>query len=167
MIEEIAKVITIENNELAAADSLKNITVQSQVKSSCGQCHQLEHCGSGQVAKALPKRKLTLKLVTKLPVKIGDDVVLGLSEKNMLTVAWQVYLWPILGLIIGAAIGQYLVQQMQLTNELLAIFLGFSGGYTGYRLAKFWQSYNQASLNMMPKVLRIKSSSVIKIAAGH
>ena len=50
MIEEQARVIAIDKNK---------ITVESIVKSSCSGCQQIDSCGSGQIAKAIPHKKNT------------------------------------------------------------------------------------------------------------
>ena len=156
MMEELATVISIESTN----DVSSKITVESQIKSTCSSCHQVDTCGSGQISKAIPKKKLIVELTTQLPVKIGDVIVLGLCEKGLLQTAWQVYLWPLIGLISFSAIGQYLVQQTLFPSELYGILLGFLGGYLGYRLAKYWQTHSEISLALMPKILRIQSKEL-------
>ena len=114
MMEELATVVAID----LISSQCSKITVESQIKSTCSSCHQIDSCGSGQVSKALPKKSLIVELTTELPVKLGDVVVLGLSEKGLLQTAWQVYLWPLIGLIIFSGIGQYLVLQVIFTSEI-------------------------------------------------
>ena len=86
MIEENATVVSIHLTENEAADNIvsNKITVESEIKSSCSGCKQVDNCGSGQVAKAFPQPKLSIDLYTDLPVKIGDTVVIGLSDKHLL-----------------------------------------------------------------------------------
>lgn len=155
MIEELAKVIAVDDN---CKTGQKKITVQSQVKSSCSGCNQLDSCGSGQIAKAIPQRKLSVILTTDLPVKIGDTLVLGLSEKSILKTAWQVYLWPLFGLIIGSALGQWFIQQGVFSIELYSIVLGGLGGYIGHRFAKYWQRNSKHAKSLVPKILRIQAT---------
>tara|TARA_B110000090_G_scaffold121686_1_gene135022 strand:+ start:1401 stop:1889 length:489 start_codon:yes stop_codon:yes gene_type:complete len=156
MMEELATVVAID----LISSQCSKITVESQIKSTCSSCHQIDSCGSGQVSKALPKKSLIVELTTELPVKLGDVVVLGLSEKGLLQTAWQVYLWPLIGLIIFSGIGQYLVLQVIFTSEIYAIILGCIGGYLGHRLARFWQTYSKASLALMPKILRVNEMNL-------
>ena len=40
------------------------VVVESLVKSTCSQCQQVDTCGSGQVAKALPHKSLSLAIKT-------------------------------------------------------------------------------------------------------
>ena len=121
MIEENATVVSIHLAANETADDIvsNKITVESAIKSSCSGCKQVDNCGSGQVAKAFPQPKLRLDLYTELPVKIGDIVVIGLSDKHLLLSAWQVYLWPLLGLAIASVLGQWFVENEMFSHELL------------------------------------------------
>jgi len=55
MIEEQATVVAINDN---------NVTVTSDIKSACSGCQQVDNCGSGQVAKAFPQKKLSMNLIS-------------------------------------------------------------------------------------------------------
>jgi len=150
-MEELAEVIAIENGM---------ISVVSQVKSSCNSCSQVSTCASGQVAKAIPHKKLsfTLPLSTFLNnqrVQVGDCVVLTLPEIDVLKSAWQVYLLPIIGLLSFSAMGQWLIMQKVLSHELLALGIGLTGGYLGYRLAKYLQNHSEHQDKLQPKILRV------------
>ena len=131
MIEEQAQVIAIESDF---------ITVEGIVKSTCSGCQQLDSCGSGQIAKAFPHKKTTYLISSDKPVKIGDRVLIGLSEKVLLSAAWQVYMWPLIGLFIGSLLGQFLVEQQIISHELFALLIGILGGGLGFYLARRQQS---------------------------
>jgi sigma-E factor negative regulatory protein RseC len=151
MIKELANVVSIDVGQ---------VTVTSEIKSTCGSCAQIDTCGSGQIAKALPQAQLTLTLPydikkTGRHLKEGDCVVLALPEKHVLSSAGQVYLLPLLGLITFSAIGQWLLKQQILPHELYALGLGITGGYLGYRLAKFQQKQGKQSENLQPKIIEV------------
>lgn len=151
MIEELATVVAINNQ----ASEQYTVTVESQIKSTCSGCKQVDNCGSGQVSKAIPQRRLRLDVSTDKALSIGDIVVLGLSEKNLLSTAWQVYLWPLIGLISFSSLGQWLMGVGIFSHELFALAIGLVGGYLGFRLAKFWQTFGKNTLALMPKIIRI------------
>jgi len=150
MITELANVIAIEAGQ---------VTVTSQIKSTCSSCAQVDTCGSGQIAKALPQAKLTLTLpydkASGEMLKQGDCVVLALPEKHILTSAGQVYLLPLLGLITFSALGQWLLKQQVLSHELFALGLGITGGYLGYKLAQFQQKQGKNSEKLQPKIIEV------------
>lgn len=144
-MEELAKVTHIENNI---------VSIESEVKSACSGCQQVDNCGSGQVSKAFPTKKLSLTLQSDLPLKVGDTVVLGLSDEHLLQSAWQVYMFPLIGLISFASVGQYLTHHNVFPHELLAVTLSVFGGYLGHLLSKNVQSSAKNKQKLTPKILR-------------
>jgi len=151
MIEELAKVTAINN---------ESITVESTVKSSCSGCKQVDNCGSGQIAKAFPQKKLTTNISSSLPVNLGDTVVIGLSEEILLKSAWQVYMWPLIGLIIGAFIGQWFIDNSFFNHEIFAILLAVVLGYLGFYCAKVQQGKIANCPQWAPTILKIMSSPI-------
>ena len=150
-MEELATVVDVKNNTIA---------VTSEIKSACSGCQQVDNCGSGQVAKAFPTKKLSLTLQSNLSVKVGDTVVLGLSEDCLLQSAWQVYLFPVFGLISFAGLGQYFVNNNILPHELLAVLFSMLGGYLGYVLASRIQSTPKNKEKLTPKILRVLTKTI-------
>jgi len=153
-MEELATVTHIDNN---------SVSVMSEVKSACSGCQQVDNCGSGQVAKAFPTKRLSLTLQSDLPLKVGDTVVLGLSNDCLLESAWQVYLLPLLGLITFAGLGQYLISNGTLPHELFGVVLSALGGYLGYSLAKRKQSSSRNKARLTPKILRTLTEKIAVI----
>jgi len=154
MIEELATIIAIERT---------SVTITSQIKSSCSSCTQVNTCGSGQVAKAIPQRKLTLNLpypsgMNSDSFNVGDCVVLGIPEGDVLASAGQVYLLPLFGLITFSALGQGLITQHFINHELLALCFGLIGGYLGHRFAKYLQTQSRQASKLQPNILRALST---------
>lgn len=150
-MEELATVIANEQGK---------ITVVSQIKSTCNSCSQVATCASGQVAKAIPHKKLSFilcqpKLLESQTINVGDCVVLTVPEVDMLQSALQVYLLPILGLFACSALGQWLVQEEIFSHELIGLVLGVFGGYLGYRLAKYLQNKPNKQKKLQPEILRV------------
>jgi sigma-E factor negative regulatory protein RseC len=150
LIEEVAKVIAINATQ---------ITVESTIKSACSGCQQVDQCGSGQVAKAIPQKRLCATLTSALALNVGDDVLLGISEQALLTSAWQVYFLPLLGLILWSAAGQWLMLNHGV-HELFALALGILGGYLGFRLASFWQHKCAMQHAIQPIIVKVLPKSI-------
>lgn len=152
MMKENATVIAVEGD---------NIIVQSTIKSTCSTCHQVDSCGSGQIAKAIPHKTLTTTLqCANQAVVVGDDVILGIPEKDILQTAWQVYVWPLIGLITFAALGQWLTLQHYLPHELLAIMLSILGGYIGFKFAQHKQIQRNNKDWLAPKLLSVVAKKI-------
>ncbi len=146
MIEEQAKVISVESGL---------VIVESVVKSSCSGCQQVDSCGSGQIAKAFPQKTVRYQLETDQLLSPGDQVIIGLSEKLLLSAAWQVYFWPLIGLIAFAAFGQWLVERAVFPHELLAVLLSVFGGYLGFYLARRRQQASSKTSLWAPTLVKI------------
>ncbi len=151
MVEELATVTQINNN---------NLVVESIVKSACSGCQQVDSCASGQVAKAIPHRKLVLNIDSQVAVKIGENVIIGIPETKLLSTAMQVYFWPLFGLILFSAAGQFFVQQGYLPNEISALLLGLFGGLIGHKVAKRRLSRQQTAKALQPILLRKVSQTI-------
>ncbi|WNC71476.1 SoxR reducing system RseC family protein [Thalassotalea psychrophila] len=152
MIEETATVVAVDGNQ---------VTVKSTIKSTCHSCNQQDDCGSGQIAKAIPHKALTTRFENSTTqLKVGDEVVIGLSERSIISSALQVYMLPLFTLILFAAIGQFILVEQQQMHEFFALVLAILGGYLGHLFAKFLQAKQQTQYNLQPKLLR-KCSAVI------
>ena len=97
-------------------------------------------------------KRQTLK--SPLALELGDNVILGLNESALLQSAWQVYLWPLLGLIMASWFGQWLVINAILPHEIFAIIFGIIGGFSGFLLAKKQQIKIAMCEKLAPKILR-------------
>lgn len=132
------------------------IVVESKVKSTCSQCQQVDSCASGQVASALPHKTLSVMIDTHEDVEdyiIGEQVIISIPENTLLSVAWQVYLLPLFGLIIAGGFGQYLFSQsLWLNAEWQAILLSLFGGYLGHYIAKWLQSKAGIDKTLVPEI---------------
>ncbi|WP_286262546.1 SoxR reducing system RseC family protein [Thalassotalea atypica] len=136
------------------------IMVESVIKSTCSQCHQVDNCGNGQVAKALPQKKLSLLIPTTERFVVGDELIIAIPERFLLQSAWQVYMWPLLGLLICAGGGQYLLNKGFLTHELYVVGFALLGGFSGSKLAKWWQDYSGLQKKLVPKILKTAPKNI-------
>ena len=137
-------------------DVLANgVVVESQLKSTCSGCQQVDNCGSGQVAKAFPQPKLTVEIATNDSYQVGDEVLISVPEQTLLSVAWQVYLWPLIGLALAAALGQHFMLAGVFGNtlaELPVILLALVGGFAGFKLAKYRLATSSLHQQLTPTI---------------
>ena len=151
MVEELARVVAIEQ---------QNITVSSEIKSTCSSCSQVKSCANGQVAKALPQKQLQATIsYNSDDLVIGDMVVIGIPEGKLLLSAWQVYFFPLLGLLSFAGLAQLLSNQFQLQGEWLVILCALCGVYSGFQLAHKCQNRLNQQESLAPRILRKQLSA--------
>ncbi len=70
---------------------------------------------------------MTLKVKNTLGVEQGDQVVIGLETKPMLFLAFLLYVFPIICLLIGALAGDALAPLISMDASLGALILGGTG----------------------------------------
>ena len=114
-------------------------------QTSCSGCASKSHCATGQVSKAIGNRQHAWSMHTKEALSVGDIVEIGLPEKELLSIASIVYLVPLFGLFIGAAIGAYLSLISRLTvRSGLASLLGAIGALISGLIIKRRLRHSQA-----------------------
>lgn len=137
--------------------------VSCDVKTSCNSCSSRAGCGSRVLNKLGPQTEHTIVVPSAEPLTVGQKVELGISEGSLLTSAMLVYMTPLLGLFVMAAVFQLLF-----TSDLAAFAGGVLGGVGGFLVARglspklasreAWQPVI-ISVGLPPDLLRVDTSS--------
>jgi sigma-E factor negative regulatory protein RseC len=127
MIEEQGIVVAIEAG-IAEVEIIR--------RSTCGACSARSGCGVSLLDRVLGRRPQRLLLVDKLKVSPGDEVIVGIPEGALLKAAVVAYMIPLLGLLVGAIIGDLpsLSGAMDQGLPLLTGAIGFAAGLIVTRL---------------------------------
>jgi len=85
------------------------VWVQTQRKSSCGQCSVKEGCGTQVLSKVFGNKSSHVRClyphnVSSQNIKIGDRVIIGLEESALLSGSFLVYFLPLLMMIFCAGL---------------------------------------------------------------
>ncbi|MBS3937477.1 MAG: SoxR reducing system RseC family protein [Peptococcaceae bacterium] len=99
-------------------------TVKVLQRGACGSCRQ--KCGLAQEIK-----ELCLEVQNPIAAQVGDRVMIDLPDHRVLKAALWVYLWPLLFLFLGVALGMVFLQ-----SEIYALFLGLFGLACSYGVIK-------------------------------
>lgn len=147
MIEEQARVLDWRNGRaLLWVDR----------SSACGSCKARAACGQG-LARSLTGKAAghELEVACSTPLRPGDQVVLAVDENLLVRGALLVYLLPLLALLLGALLGQWLQ-----ASEGVSIVLGFAGfaAAFGWLALRNRQYAKQAC--MQPKVVRVLPATI-------
>jgi len=128
MITEQAIVISCDKNET---------WIETQRKSSCGQCSANKGCGTSVLSKVLGNKFSTMKAINKIDAQVGDKVVVALNEASLLKGAFMTYMLPLLYIFAFALLGQFCASLFSLeNNELLVIIFAAFGFYLGIKKLK-------------------------------
>lgn len=121
--------------------------------SACQACAEGRGCGGGLLAKALAKPPEPVRVANCLNARVGDGVVLGIAEDELLRASLLMYLLPLLVLTAGAGIGQWLGG-----GDIWAIGGGVAGFLLGLVMVRLGARRAAAGLPQRPVMLRRDSS---------
>ncbi|AWB67061.1 hypothetical protein C2869_11725 [Saccharobesus litoralis] len=107
------------------------IWVETQIKTSCNACQHNSECGTGVIAKSLTPKSNRVKALCSHTLAPKQQVVLQVSEQNMLAGAFVLYGLPLIMMILLMLAIEWLLQ-----NELASIVAGFIGLALGLFMAK-------------------------------
>ena len=103
MITALATVVSVTESKQGNL-----LELSCEKKTSCSHCASKDSCGTGMASKAVGNRSHKWELYTGEKVKAGQLVEIGLPEKSLIQYASIVYLIPLLMLMLGGFLGQYL-----------------------------------------------------------
>lgn len=146
MIEEIVQLAEIESEEA--------VWVRTQRQSTCGQCAMKSGCGTKVLSdyigdKLLDVRALLAPSISSRELEIGDLLVVGLPEQQMLKGSVISYGLPLLGLF-AFAIPLSLLQ----VQDLMVAFASLCGLFAGLWAVKKFSAKIQNLSDWQPVVLR-------------
>lgn len=122
MIEQPGRVVRVEGD---------SAWVETERRSSCGDCSARAGCGHALIGETFGRRFNQVRVQNETGVRQGDCVVLGLREDALLKSSFAVYLIPLSGLLLGALGGTVLVPG---GGDLMAL----AGGGAGFVAGLWW-----------------------------
>ena len=151
MLEEPAQVVRIEN---------KLVWVETQRRSGCESCAAERGCGTAILSKVLGNRVKVVRALSAIPLRVGDQVIIGIREQALVRGSLAVYAVPVLLLLLGGLIGELGAQQGIWENaEYASVLLGISGLMAGLVWLKRFTRRIQNDPNFQPVVLRRQNSA--------
>ena len=122
-------------------------TLRSDACESCasqGTCHSL---GGG--------KEMEVSAVNRIGARIGDRVVLKMDTLPFLKGTFLVYLFPILLLVAGAGLGEWISSSSNLQSPLPSILFGFSGLAVGLVIMKIIANRLVKRDDYRPRIARV------------
>lgn len=125
MIEERAVV-------MEAGDNYAWLEIQRRL--ACGSCGASDGCGTAALATVLGGRRTRVRVVSKWPLRAGDEVIVGLADGVLLRGALLVYLLPLALLLAGALLGEVAFAGAGEEPVVLLGIIGLGVGFLGVRI---------------------------------
>jgi sigma-E factor negative regulatory protein RseC len=153
MLEETARVVRIEDDV---------VWVETERRSTCASCAVEKGCGTATLAKVLGNRRTVVRVLSALPLRVGDQVVIGIREQALVRGSLAVYAVPIVLLLLGGLIGQLGAEQFIWDNaELASVTLGMSGLIAGLVWLRRYTRRIQDDPEFQPVVIRRQKSAAV------
>jgi sigma-E factor negative regulatory protein RseC len=122
-------------------------TVRSSACEGCtakGSCHSM---GGGN--------EMEVKALNTAGARAGDRIVLSFETASLLKATFLIYVFPIILLIVGAAIGQMLASLIDFNPSALSVLLGFVFFFTGLFIIKARANKMAKKNAYQPKITKI------------
>jgi len=145
MIEENARVIAIENNQLL---------LEAETKAACNACAAKQGCGTSVLSKWVGRKFTRFQAPNTVNAQVGDEVVVGLAEEAMLKGSVLVYLLPLLAMIGFALLADSLISTDTASRDLLVLVSAVAGFALMLFISRWFLSTNSNRSKLTPVVLR-------------
>jgi sigma-E factor negative regulatory protein RseC len=148
VIEETGRVVAVE----AGA-----VWVETVRYTACQSCSVSKGCGHALLDGQRAGSRARIRALCDTPLRVDDQVVLGIPEGLLMRGALLVYLLPVLLMLVGALIGQMFTSAVVDTAAVGGI-AGLGGGF----LVNRWYSVrHRRDPAMHPQVMRRLSAAAV------
>jgi len=117
VIEETGRVVQVSGD---------SAWVETERTSTCAGCVAKSGCGTAILSRVMGVRRNRVRALNPVHACTGDRVVIGLQEDALVRGSLAMYLIPLMGLLVGAILGQFSGGTESLS--ILFAALGFGGG---------------------------------------
>jgi len=98
---------------------------------------------------------MEVKAVNSAGARVGDRIVLSFETASLLKAAFLIYVFPIILLIVGAALGQTLAPVIEFSPSALSVLLGFAFFFTALFFIKARADKMAKKNAYQPKITKI------------
>ena len=143
MIEEHAKVVGLNG---------ENVIIEAARTSACGQCQAADSCGQKSLSEWAASKMSNVEIVNpyQLTVDIGDSVVVGINEGGFIKASALIYLLPLILMVLSGGLVQANEQP-----ELIIIASSFIGLTAGFLIVRFFGQKLETRHAYRPILLRV------------
>ncbi len=138
--------------------------VETQRQSACSSCGSSGACGSGLLAQVFGSRPTKVKVTNSIQAEVGEAVVIGLAERDMLLGSLRLYLLPLIGLFLGVILFDQGASYFRPdAGEFWSVLGGLLGLFAFPALIETFRSANSS----LPMVLRKRHFIKVAMPEGH
>lgn len=106
-------------------------------RGGCGVCASSGSCGVGRLASLFGRHPVRLRLRNAVEARPGERVLLAIDEGRVAMGAGTVYAPPLVGLVVGVGLGEWLGARAGLPVDAAALVVGALGVVLGVAFARW------------------------------
>ncbi len=145
MIEERARVVAIEDDQLL---------LEAETRAACNACAAKQGCGTSVLSKWVGRKFTRFQAPNTVNARVGDEVVVGLAEEAMLKGSVFVYLLPLLAMIGFALLADSLISTDTASRDLLVLVSAVAGFALMLVISRLFLATGSNKSKLTPVVLR-------------
>lgn len=124
--------------------------LRCETQAGCSSCHSRSGCGARVLNELGPQTEHNLQVHIAEQLQPGQKVELGITEGSLLRSALLVYMTPLLGVILGGGLLQWLTG-----SDLYSVVGAVAGGVAGFLVARALASSLEQHAGYQPVILQI------------
>lgn len=124
MIEQTVRVISVEDGY---------VWVSAAAASACSHCSSAGSCGTSSLSSFFSRRSADIRVKNDIRARVGDEVVLGISEGELLKGSFAVYAVPLVSMLVIAGLVSVLFKPEQEWPVVVSAGLGLFAGFLWLR----------------------------------
>jgi sigma-E factor negative regulatory protein RseC len=105
--------------------------------------------------------EMEVKVINEAGAKVGDRIVLSFETSSLLKATFLLYVFPILLLMVGAAIGQEMAPKFGFNPSGFSAVMGFTFFFAALLIIKTMANKLARKNEYRPKIIKILNSKVI------
>ena len=145
MVEQEARVVMVEGDLLV---------LEAETKSSCNACEVKSGCGTSVLSQWVGKKFTRFQAKNTVNARVGDQVMVGLSETALVGGSLAIYFLPLLGMIVFALAADLLISQDVSARDLIIGLSAFTGFGAVLVLCRKMLANERFKRELTPVVLR-------------
>jgi len=130
--------------------------VKTVKSGSCAGCSARRSCNAMG-----GDNEMEVNAINEAGAKLGDRIVLSFKTSSLLKASFLLYVFPILLLIIGAAIGQEIAPKFDFSPSGFSAIIGFAFFFAALLIIKTTANKLAKKNDYRPKIIKILNSNVI------
>ena len=126
------------------------VWIQTTRSKSCDSCASKDSCGEHSKTESM-----TIQVENSLNASKGDRVVVGFRTAPLLKIAFMLYIFPIILMIIGAVIGDSIAIRLNIDSSIASMAGGFLFFVISFFIIRFINNVLAEKKDYQPFLMRL------------